>query len=120
MKKQNYIISARLQGASPAYIIKRHILPEALPVIFVSILNISSHAIVAESGLAFLGLGDPTSKSWGMMLHYATSFKSIYFTPYWQWWLMPPLIALVALLLCLAFIGRDMERLVDPRLKSGR
>ncbi len=118
MKKQQYIISARLYGAGPVYIIRRHIMPEALPLIFVSILNISSYAIVAESGLAFLGLGDPTSKSWGMMLHYATSFRSIYFTPYWQWWLMPPLIALIFLLLCLAFIGRDMERIVDPRLRS--
>lgn len=117
MKKQQYIISARLHGAGPGYIIRRHIMPEALPLIFVSILNISSYAIVAESGLAFLGLGDPTSKSWGMMLHYATSFRSIYFTPYWQWWLMPPLIALIFLLLCLAFIGRDMERIVDPRLR---
>lgn len=120
MKRQQYIISAKLQGAGSTYIIRRHILPEALPLIFVSILNISSHAIVAESGLAFLGLGDPTSKSWGMMLHYATSFRSIYFTPYWQWWLMPPLIALIFLLLCLAFIGRDMERLVDPRLRAAR
>jgi len=118
MKKQQYIISARLQGGSTAYIIRKHIFPEALPLIFVSILNISSYAIVAESGLAFLGLGDPTSKSWGMMLHYATSFRSIYFTPYWQWWLMPPLIALIFLLLCLAFIGRDMERIVDPRLRT--
>ena len=118
MKKQQYIVSARLNGAGPAYIIKRHIMPEALPLIFVSILNISSYAIVAESGLAFLGLGDPTSKSWGMMLHYATSFRSIYFTPYWQWWLMPPLIALIFLLLCLAFIGREAERIVDPRLRA--
>jgi peptide/nickel transport system permease protein len=117
MKKQQYIISARLHGAGPSYIIRKHIMPEAMPLIFVSILNISSYAIVAESGLAFLGLGDPTSKSWGMMLHYATSFRSIYFTPYWQWWLMPPLISLIILLLSLAFIGRDMERIVDPRLR---
>jgi len=117
MKTQQYIISARLHGAGPSYIIRKHIMPEAMPLIFVSILNISSYAIVAESGLAFLGLGDPTSKSWGMMLHYATSFRSIYFTPYWQWWLMPPLIALIILLLSLAFIGRDMERIVDPRLR---
>lgn len=119
MKKQHYIISARLNGASPAYIIRRHIMPEVLPLLFVSILNIASYAIVAESGLAFLGLGDPTSKSWGMMLHYSTSFRSIYFTPYWQWWLIPPLVALIFLLLCLAFIGRDMERVVDPRLRTG-
>jgi peptide/nickel transport system permease protein len=82
------------------------------------IVRSSALAIVAESGLAFLGLGDPTSKSWGMMLHYATSFRSIYFTPYWQWWLIPPLMALIFLLLCLAFIGRDMERIVDPRLRT--
>ncbi|HPW73425.1 MAG: ABC transporter permease [Methanothrix sp.] len=119
MKKQHYIISARLNGASPSYIIRRHIMPEVLPVLFVSILNIASYAIVAESGLAFLGLGDPTSKSWGMMLHYSTSFRSIYFTPYWQWWLIPPLVALIFLLLCLAFIGRDMERVIDPKLRMG-
>jgi peptide/nickel transport system permease protein len=119
MKKQQYIISAMLNGAGPSYIIRRHIMPEVLPILFVSILSIASYAIVAESGLAFLGLGDPTSKSWGMMLHYATSFRSIYFTPYWQWWIIPPLIALIFLLLCLAFIGRDMERVIDPKLRMG-
>lgn len=118
MKKQKYVVSARLYGASPLYIIKRHLLPEVLPLIFVSIVNLSSYAIVAESGLAFLGLGDPTSKSWGMMLYYATHFRSIYFTPYWQWWLIPPLVALIFLLLCLAFIGRDLERVVDPKLRK--
>jgi peptide/nickel transport system permease protein len=91
-------------------------MPEVLPLIFVSIINISSYAIIAESGLAFLGLGDTTSKSWGMMLYYATSFKAIYFTPYWQWWLLPPLVAMIFLLLCLAFIGIDMERIVYPEL----
>lgn len=119
MKKQQYIISARLNGAGSSYIIRRHIMPEVLPILFVSILSIASYAIVAESGLAFLGLGDPTSKSWGMMLHYATSFRSIYFTPYWQWWLIPPLVALIFLLLCLAFVGRDMERVIDPKLRMG-
>ncbi|MDI6896273.1 ABC transporter permease [Methanocella conradii] len=118
MKKQKYVVSARLYGAGPLYIIRRHLLPEVLPLIFVSIVNLSSYAIVAESGLAFLGLGDPTSKSWGMMLYYATHFRSIYFTPYWQWWLIPPLVALIFLLLCLAFIGRDLERVVDPKLRK--
>jgi peptide/nickel transport system permease protein len=118
MKKQKYVISAKLHGAGPTYIIRKHLLPEILPLIFVSIVNLSSYAIVAESGLAFLGLGDPTSKSWGMMLYYSTHFRSIYFTPYWQWWVIPPLVALIFLLLCLAFIGRDLERVVDPKLRK--
>ncbi len=117
LKKNNYIIAARNYGAKPFYLLRRHIFPEVLPVLFVLVIGISSHAIIAEAGLAFLGLGDPTSKSWGMMLNHATSFRSIYFTPYWQWWLLPPLFMLIFLLLCLAFISRDMERILDPKLK---
>ncbi|WP_319507491.1 ABC transporter permease [uncultured Methanolobus sp.] len=117
IKKNSYIIAARNYGASPFYILRKHIFPEVMPVLFVLVIGISSHAIIAEAGLAFLGLGDPTSKSWGMMLNSATSFRSIYFTPYWQWWLLPPLFMLIILLLCLAFISRDMERILDPKLK---
>ncbi|HII01519.1 TPA: ABC transporter permease [Methanosarcinaceae archaeon] len=117
LKKNNYIIAARNYGAKPFYLLWRHIFPEVMPVLLVLIIGISSHAIIAEAGLAFLGLGDPTSKSWGMMLNHATGFRSIYFTPYWQWWLLPPLFMLISLLLCLAFISRDMERILDPKLK---
>ncbi|MBP2134406.1 peptide/nickel transport system permease protein [Methanomicrobium sp. W14] len=116
IKKNSYIVSARMFGAKPFYLLRKHIFPEVLPILLVLIIGISSHAIVAETGLAFLGLGDPTSKSWGMMINYATSFRSIYFTPYWQWWLLPPLFMLIFLLLCLAFISRDMERVLDPKL----
>ena len=108
-------LRGRFLGNAP----EAHI-PEVLPKLFVLVIGITSHAIVAEAGLAILGLGDPTSKSWGMMLNYATSFRSIYFTPYWQWWLIPPLVALIALLLCLAFIGRDLERVLDPKLRARR
>jgi len=117
IKKNSYIIAAQNYGAKPFYILRRHIFPEVMPVLFVLVIGISSNAIIAEAGLAFLGLGDPTSKSWGMMLNSATSFRSIYFTPYWQWWLLPPLFMLIFLLLCLAFISRDMERILDPKLK---
>ena len=118
IKGHAYIAAARSYGATPLYILRRHILPEVLPILFVLIIGITSYAIMAEAGLAFLGLGDPTSKSWGMMLHYATSFRSIYFTPFWQWWLLPPLIALIVLLLCLAFVSRDLEKVLDPRMRT--
>jgi len=119
IKRNTYIIAAKNFGGTPYYILSRHILPEVLPILFVLILGITSYAIIAETGLAFLGLGDPTSKSWGMMLYYATSFKSIYFTPFWQWWLIPPLVALVTLVISLAFISRDLEQVLDPRLRRG-
>ena len=120
IKNNAYITAARNYGATPFYLLRRHILPEVFPILFVLIIGITSYAIMAETGLAFLGLGDPTAKSWGMMLHYATSFRSIYFTPYWQWWLLPPLAALIVLLLCLAFVGRDLEQVLDPRIRQNR
>lgn len=120
IKNNTYITAARIYGATPLYLLRRHILPEVFPILFVLIISITSHAIMAETGLAFLGLGDPTAKTWGMMLYYSTNFKSIYFTPYWQWWLVPPLVALILLLLCLAFIGRDLERVLDPRMRHKR
>jgi len=120
IKSNTYITAARNYGATPFYLLRRHILPEVLPILFVLIISITSYAIMAETGLAFLGLGDPTAKSWGMMLYYATGFRSIYFTPYWQWWLVPPLAALIFLLLCLAFIGRDLEQVLDPRMRLKR
>jgi peptide/nickel transport system permease protein len=117
IKNNNYITAARNYGAGSFYLLRKHILPEVMPILLVLIIGITSYAIVAETGLAFLGLGDPTSKSWGMMLNYATGFRSIYFTPYWQWWLLPPLFMLIFLLLCLAFISRDLERVLDPKLR---
>ncbi|WP_269849624.1 ABC transporter permease [Methanosarcina horonobensis] len=116
LKKNSYIIAARNYGAKPFYLLWSIYFPK----LCLSCSCLSSaypHAIIAEAGLAFLGLGDPTSKSWGMMLNHATGFRSIYFTPYWQWWLLPPLFMLIFLLLCLAFISRDMERILDPKLK---
>ncbi|WP_084600742.1 ABC transporter permease [Methanolacinia paynteri] len=120
IKNNNYITAARNYGAGSFYLLRKHILPEVMPILLVLIIGITSYAIIAETGLAFLGLGDPTSKSWGMMLNYATGFRSIYFTPYWQWWLLPPLFMLIFLLLSLAFISRDLERVLDPKLRYKR
>lgn len=118
LKQQNYIRFAEISGAGPWYLIRRHFLPEVFPLLAVSIIKLTGKAIVAEAGLSFLGLGDPTSKSWGLIIHHATNFKGLYFTPFWQWWLLYPWLALTLLVLSLAFISRDLERIADPRLAS--
>jgi len=82
----------------------------------VSIIRIINKAVVAEASLAFLGLGDPTSKSWGIMLYYAMNFNGIYFTDFWKWWIISPLVAILALVLAVAFISRDLEKLIDSKI----
>lgn len=116
LRNEKYIIAAKSYGASFFHILSKHLLPRLLPVIMVSTVRIISHAIVAEAGLTFLGLGDPTSKSWGVILNRAMSFRGIYFTDFWKWWLLPTLIVLTLLVLSAAWIGRDLEQITNRKL----
>jgi peptide/nickel transport system permease protein len=116
LKRRQYIRAAELNGASAFYLIRRHFLPEVFPLAAVSMIRLTGRAIVAEAGLSFLGLGDPASGSWGLILHHATSFPGIYYTRFWQWWLLFPWLALTLMVVSLALVSRDMEKIADPRL----
>lgn len=116
LKERSYIKSAETYGAGVWYLMWKHFLPEVFPLVAVNMIRLSGRAIVAEAGLSFLGLGDPTSKSWGLIIHHATNFKGIYYTDFWKWWLLYPWLALIIMVISLAFISRELERMVDPRL----
>lgn len=116
LKQRQYIRAAALCGAGPWYLIHRHFLPEVFPLAAVSMIRLTGRAIVAEAGLSFLGLGDPCSRSWGLIIHHATSFPGIYYTRFWLWWLVFPWLALTLMVISLALVGRDMEAITDPRL----
>ncbi|HUR23907.1 MAG TPA: hypothetical protein VMZ73_08565, partial [Acidimicrobiales bacterium] len=81
----------------------------------VGFVNWASAAIGLEAGLAFLGLGDPSGISWGLMLNRALGQSSIYFSPMWVWWVMPPGLAITATLLGCTFIGVGLEPTFNPR-----
>lgn len=116
LRNEKYIIAAKSYGASFFHILVKHLFPQLLPVIMVSTVRIISHAVVAEAGLTFLGLGDPTSKSWGVILNRGMSFRGIYFTDFWKWWVLPTLIVLTLLVLSVAWIGRDLEQITNRKL----
>jgi len=75
----------------------------------------TSTAIIAESSLAFLGLGDPTKISWGMMLNFA--FARAITQEAW-WFLLPPGFSIVWVSLSLVLIGTALEEVFNPRLKT--
>lgn len=104
-------------GARPWYIIARHLVPEALPLLLATVALGVPGAVLAEAGLSFLGLSDPRILSWGRMLHEAHAGGA--FTAGAWWVLLPP--GLGISLLCMIFldIGRTLEEIVDPRLRSG-
>lgn len=117
--KEGYITAAVAAGASFAHLVRRHFARRLLPLLLVSGLRILGKAVVAEASLSFLGLGDPASKSWGRILHFAVNFKGIFFTDYWKWWVLSPLAALTLFVGSVAFLARDLETLLDGKL-AGR
>ena len=115
VKQEKYVEAAMSYGAGFWHLTLRHFLPNILPLVMVSVIRLTSRAIVAEASLAFLGLGDPISKSWGLILNHAINFKGIYFTDYWKWWVVSPISAIMLLVTAIAFISRDMERIINTK-----
>lgn len=111
LKNKNYILLSKAYGGNFLHIFRWHLLKPILSTIITAIVKIMNKAILAEASLAYLGLGDPLSKSWGMIISRAMSFPNIYFTEYYKWWLLPPLILLITLVVTLASLGRKLEKL---------
>jgi peptide/nickel transport system permease protein len=121
LKEYDYIKSAETYGATSWYLIRKHFFPEVFPLLAVSMIRLTSRAIIAEAGLSFLGLGDPTSKSWGLILYHAINFQGIFYTDFWKWWVVFPWLAISMMVSALAFVSRELEQIIDPRLRiSGK
>lgn len=71
---RDFVVAARASGGSHAFVLARHVLPLALPVIAAEVSYTVGGAILAEAGLSFLGLGDPAVISWGALLGGAQHF----------------------------------------------
>jgi len=103
-------------GAGTRHVMRRHILPEIGLILVAGLVGSAGRAVSMEAGLAFLGLGDPVQSSWGTVMRDALNYKSLFLTPAWEWWLVPPVAALGFFLLGLTFIGIAVERRLNPRL----
>jgi peptide/nickel transport system permease protein len=115
VKERQFVLRARSVGASSVRIMTRHIFPQVLPLVIAQAVLDISVAILAESTLAFLGLGDPTLVSWGNMLNFA--FERGMSRRAW-WFLLPPGFAIVWVSLSLVLIGNTLDEIVNPRLRT--
>ena len=119
IKERIYVEAARAIGAGDGHIIAKHILPNVSPLIVATMIYAVAGAMMSEAGLAFLGLGDPSTKSWGMILHYAQTSGGWYANmgyPAW-WWIIPPGLCVALTVASLVLIGQAMEEIINPRLR---
>lgn len=115
LRERSFVKAAKVAGASNWRIISRHIAPNVLPMSFLYGAFAIAWAILAEAGVSFLGLGDPNSVSWGVMLQGARVYSAM--TEGTWWWFVPPGVCIALVVISGFLIGRGYEEIVNPELQ---
>jgi peptide/nickel transport system permease protein len=111
LREREFVDAARVAGASNRRIIFKHILPNAVGVIIVSVTLLMSGAIILESALSYLGFGvvSPDVSLGSLISQYQDSFTT---RPWLFWW---PGVIIITIALCINFIGDGLRDAFDPR-----
>jgi peptide/nickel transport system permease protein len=113
LRNLDFVKASRAAGAGNRHLILRVILPNALPPIIVSATLAIGVAILFEGGLSFLGLGDPNTMSWGLMLGQNRNYVLD------AWWAVTfPGAAIFIAVLAISLIGDGINDAINPRLRK--
>lgn len=115
LRDRGFVQAARGLGKGSAYVMRRHLLPALGPLLVSGFVAVAAHAVLLEAGLAFLGLSDPTSVTWGLVLNQALLQQGAYFSAVWTWWALPAGLAVTLAVLGFSFIGIGVEHNFNPR-----
>lgn len=108
--------ATRALGASRWRIMFRHVLFQIAPFVLAQMIFFTPAAILAEAGLSFLGLGDPSLPTWGQILESGFSTGAVY-AGYW-WWVLPPGLLVVLAAMTFVLLALGIEPIVNPRLRQ--
>ncbi|MDA4116848.1 MAG: ABC transporter permease [Thaumarchaeota archaeon] len=121
VKERPYVEASRALGAGPGHVIRRHILPNVMGLVYSqTALNVSGF-IILEAALDFLAVGihPINTVTWGLTLTNALSDALTNSTvDYAWWWFLPPGIAIAALSLAFVLVGFALDRIFNPRLRT--
>jgi peptide/nickel transport system permease protein len=111
-----YIERAWALGAGHGHVIRKHVLPAVMPLVMANTTLTVGSAIIAEATLSFLGLGDTSTPSWGTMLKLALDSGDA--TGGFWWFILPPGVAIVIVVLAFTLVGRAFEAVINPSLRE--
>ena len=113
LREKEFVEAARSMGVSHPRIVLRHILPNCLPNLIVLFTLDIPGAIMWESSMSFLGVGDPNAASWGLMVSQGKSYA--YMCP---WLILAPGIAILVTVMAFNFLGDGLRDAIDPYMKT--
>ncbi|MGA7226810.1 MAG: ABC transporter permease [Acidimicrobiia bacterium] len=118
VKQRLFVDRARSLGAGGPHIVGHHILPNVTGLIVANATLAVPISILTETTLSFLGLGDPSSASWGKTLEEAFSNGAMVRNAWWYF--LPAGVGILAVVLAFTLIGRTLEEIANPRLSGER
>jgi len=116
LKERPFVEAAKAVGAGRFHIISRHILPNVMSLVYVSLALSVPTAILSEAALSWLGLFDPSVISWGRMLYDAQTQHGY---EMW-WWIVPPGISIALVSLSFILLGYALDEILNPKLRVRR
>jgi peptide/nickel transport system permease protein len=116
IKERPYVERSRALGAGHRHLLGRHLLPNVVPIVLANTTLTVAVAILSETTLSFLGLGDPTRVSWGSMLDDAYGVGAMT-TGSW-WFFVPPGVCVVLVVLAFTLVGQALEEVLNPKLRD--
>lgn len=118
LREKDFVSSALVSGESSVRIVFREIFPNMVSIVVAGMFGAINYAIGAQAGLEFLGLGDPSSISWGTNLYWAQNNAGL-LTGAW-WTIIPSGLCIALVAFALALINYAIDEVTNPRLRSQR
>jgi peptide/nickel transport system permease protein len=113
LRERAFILRAQSVGVPLPRMVRVHLLPQVMPLLIANTVLISAAAILSEATLSFIGLGDISKPSWGLMLNDA--FTSGAAGSGAVWYFLPPGICILLLVLSFSLLGHALERELTPK-----
>jgi peptide/nickel transport system permease protein len=117
IRQRDYVKSAEMLGEPSWRIMAFEIFPNLISIVGINFIGSVIFAVISEATLEFLGLGDPNTVSWGIMLYNAQNASALSVGAWWD--LLSPCFALALLGLGLALINFAIDEVANPRLRTG-
>jgi peptide/nickel transport system permease protein len=118
LKERAFVDRARSIGASGAHIMRRHLLPNVVNLIIANMVLTFAGAVLTETTLSFVGLGDPFQPSWGQILNDAETLGAPSLGAWW--WVAGPATSIVLVVLAFTLVGNALDDILNPRRLARR